>query len=76
MDMVLLETSQLLKEYDSTDLGYGKVYDHPFNTFPKSVGFNNGLSAEPLIARRITARFLKFCKPSPFHGKLHLRGSV
>jgi hypothetical protein len=42
---VLLQTSQLLKEYETTDSGYSKVYNHPFNAFPKNVGFNNGLSA-------------------------------
>jgi hypothetical protein len=42
---VLLQTSQLLKEYDGADSGYSKVYNHPFNTFPKNVGFNDGLSA-------------------------------
>jgi hypothetical protein len=42
---VLLQTSQLLKEYETIDSGYSKVYDYPFNAFPKNVGFNNGLSA-------------------------------
>ena len=42
---VLLETSTLLKGYER---GYRRVYNQPFNDFPKNVGFNNGLSpAQP-----------------------------
>ncbi|KAE8445148.1 hypothetical protein EG329_013644 [Mollisiaceae sp. DMI_Dod_QoI] len=39
---MLLETSKLLKEYGR---GYRRVYNQALNDFPKSVGFNTGLSA-------------------------------
>jgi hypothetical protein len=41
----LLQTSQLLKEYDEAYSGYSKVYNQAFTAFPKNVGLNNGLSA-------------------------------
>lgn len=40
---ILLQTSQLLKEYD--ELGYSKSYNQAFSALPKNVGFNNELSA-------------------------------
>ena len=42
---VVLQTSQLLKEYDKADMRYSKVYNQVFNAFPKNIGFNNRLSA-------------------------------
>ncbi len=42
---ILLQTSQLLKEYNEVDSRYSKVYNQAFNAFPRNVGFNNGLSA-------------------------------
>jgi hypothetical protein len=42
---VLVQTSQLLKEYGTDHSRYSKVYNYPFIAFPKNVGFNTGLSA-------------------------------
>ena len=42
---VLLESSALLKRYPR---GYRRVFDQPFNDFPRDAGFNDGLSpAQP-----------------------------
>ncbi|KAG9230597.1 hypothetical protein BJ875DRAFT_546055 [Amylocarpus encephaloides] len=42
---VLLQTSLLLKEYETDDSRYSKVYNQAFITFLKNVGFNTVLSA-------------------------------
>ena len=65
---VLLQTSQLLKEYDKADMRYSKVYNQQFNAFPKNIGFNNRLSApQPDMVEGL--EILEF-DPFPVHKEL------
>jgi hypothetical protein len=66
---MLLETSKLLKEYGR---GYRRVYNQALNDFPKSVGFNTGLSApQPDMIEGLDLREFK-----PFPVRQELGGAA
>ncbi|KAH9216548.1 hypothetical protein DL95DRAFT_460136 [Leptodontidium sp. 2 PMI_412] len=65
----LLETSKLLKEYGR---GYRRVYNQALSNFPKSVGFNTGLSApQPDMIEGLDLREFK-----PFPVRQELGGAA
>ncbi len=66
---MILETSKLLKEYGR---GYRRVYNQALNDFPKSVGFNTGLSApQPDMIEGLDLREFK-----PFPVRQELGGAA
>ncbi|KAL5326602.1 hypothetical protein ACEPPN_004289 [Leptodophora sp. 'Broadleaf-Isolate-01'] len=66
---MLLETSKLLKEYGR---GYRRVYNQALSNFPKSVGFNTGLSApQPDMIEGLDLREFK-----PFPVRQELGGAA